>query len=103
MAMFEELFSRRKQARTKRVEREIDAITKKSGKGSRRNPHSSMTVSAYLWGARSIVAVIILVGLVIIGIQGYGLVEDFLIHSSGSSAQELIDDSSGAQGEDSAN
>jgi len=102
MAMFEELFSRRKQARTKRVEREVDAITKKSGK-SRRNPHSSMTVTAYLWGARSIVTVIILIGLVIIGIQGYGLVDDFLVHSPGSSTQELTGDSSGNPGKDSTN
>lgn len=83
--MFEELFSRQKQSKTKTrsLPKEIDAIQRVKG-GSKRNKHSSMSVDNYLWIKGIVIGCIVLVAVGIIATVAYGLVGDFMNYSDGS-------------------
>lgn len=82
--MFEELFSRHKQSKTKvrSLPKEIDAIQKVKG-GGKRTRHSSMTVNHYLWLNRIVVGCIVIAAVGIIAFEAYNLIGDFVNYSSG--------------------
>lgn len=82
--MFEELFHRNKQTKVREFPKELDAVQRVSSKKSTsRTKRSSISVDSYLWIKNTVLFVILAIGIGIVSVFGYGLVADFITHSSG--------------------
>lgn len=98
--MFEELFSRRQQTKTteRRLPKEVDAV-QRVHRGKSKTRHSSMTVDGFIWMKRLIVGGIVFVGLVIIGLEAYGLISDYISYSAGEPASSYTQSDTAVPGE----